>query len=79
MVLGNGAGAVGVQQASQVVGLSLQLPTHICLRDLHPGLHPFKDQGVVGNVMVVVNGVPAAAEGLVGDDADVPGVVDQCI
>ena len=27
--------------------------------------------------MVVVNGVPAAAEGLVGDDADVPGVVDQ--
>ena len=79
MVLGQGAGAVRLQQTAQIVGLCLNGPAYIGLADLDPVLHVLKDQGVVGDVVVTEDRGLLALEGLVGDDADAAGVVNQSI
>ena len=55
MVLRHRAGAIGHQQAAQVVGLALQLLADVRLGDLHPVLHPLEDHAVVGDVVVVAD------------------------
>ena len=77
--LGEGTGAVGLQQAAQVLCLSLNVASHIGLADLDPVFHVLKDQRVVGNVVVAEDGGLLALEGLVRDDADAAGVVDEGI
>ena len=56
-----------------------QLLADVRLGDLHPVLHPLEDHAVVGDVVVVEDGLLPPGEGLVRDDADVPGVIDQGI
>ena len=53
MILGDGAGAVGLQQAAQVVGLGLERAADVRLGNLYPGLHALEGEGVVGDVVVV--------------------------
>ena len=72
MTLGEGTGAVGLQQTTQIICLLFQRTAHIGLRDFHPMLHPFKNQGVIGNVMIFPNGCPLACKGLVGHDTHKP-------
>ena len=79
MILGDGAGAVGFQQEQQVVHSGLEGFTFVGLADTHPGLQLFEHHAVAGDVVVLVDGIPLAGEGLVGDDAVVPGIVDQGI
>ena len=75
VALGEGTGAVGLQQAAQILGLSLNGAAHIRLADLHTVFHVFKDQRVVGDVMVAENGGLFALKGLVGNDADAAGIL----
>ena len=77
MVLGDGTGFVGAEQITQGVGLSLEFGADVSLGDLDAGVHALKDPGAVGDVHVFLNGGFPAAEGLMGDDAQHPGVVDE--
>ena len=79
MIFCDSTGAVGLQQQPQIVDPGLQLPSLVGLRDLDPGLHVLKDEGVIGDIVVIDQRVLPAGEGLVGDDTDIVGVVDQGI
>ena len=79
MTLGEGAGAVRLQQAAQIVSLGLNRAAHVGLSDLYPVLHVLEHQGIVGDIVVAVDGSLLALKGLVGHDADAAGVVDQGI
>ena len=65
MVLGDRAGPVGLQQPPEVIGLGLKLFADVRFRDLYPGVHPLKNEGVVGDVVVIADGLQPALKGLV--------------
>ena len=77
VVLQHRAGLEGLHQIPQVVGLGLELPPDVRLGDFQAALHPLEHLGAVGNVLVLLDGLLPAAEGLVGDDTHDPGVVDE--
>ena len=79
MIFRNGTGAVGFQQQFQIVHTGLQFFAFIGISHPHAGFHLFKDDTFVGDVVISVNRVPLAGEGLVGHDAVMAGIVDQGI
>ena len=66
MIFRDGTGAVGIQQHHQIVHTGLKRNAFLRLADPHPGLQLFEDNAVVGDVVVAVQGVILACEGLVG-------------
>ena len=70
-------GAVGGQQLHQIVHLTLEHPSLVGFRHFHTVFQPLEDQRIVGNVVIVVDGIVAPGEGLVGNDAEVPGTENQ--
>ena len=79
MIFGNRAGTVGGQKHQQIVHPILQLPAFVGFADLHPVLQLVEDKALVGNIVIFVDGVILAGEGLVGNHPEMPGIEDQGI
>ena len=62
VIFRNGTGAEGFQQVHQVVHLGQQAAALIGVGNLHAGVHLFEDQGIVGDIVVFVNGIVFAGE-----------------
>ena len=79
MIFGDGTGAVGLQQQLQVVHPALQFAALVGISDPHSVLHFFKNHAFIGNIVILVHGVPLSGKGLVGHNAVMAGIVDQSI
>jgi len=60
---------VGTQQILQIVNLTLQLAALVGLADLYAGFHSFKDLRTGNDILVLLNRLFPAGEGIVGHDA----------
>lgn len=63
MVLGDRTGTVGLQQPTKVIGLGLELFTDVRFGNFNPGVHPLKNEGVVGNIVIIANASSRPSKG----------------
>ena len=70
VILANSAGTVGIQQHGQFFYLSLQFLTLVSFRYFHSGVHSFKDQRFVLNIVILLQRYLLALERLVGNNPE---------
>ena len=72
-------GAVSGQQIHQIIHMHLKLASLICMHHMHALGQRLKDDGIILNIVVAVDGIPLSREGLVGNQAVITRVEQQRI